>query len=96
MGARDVFPIVTVRFVATWVMEFGRLIRTSKFRGAPRAIAYIVAIAEPEKAIALIRNVIAEPEDEVEDLGRVSDALLISLKLEPGEFARADACRGQQ
>ncbi len=59
----------------TYSMEFGRLIRASKFRDAPGAIADIVALPEAAKAIELIRTKVANPEDEVEDLGRVSDTL---------------------
>jgi hypothetical protein len=67
----------------------GRLIRVSKYRGDPHAVAYIVALADPAKAIALIRAQAATPGDEVEDLGRVSDALLVSLNLGTGQFMRA-------
>ncbi len=63
------------RFMPTYSMEFGRLIRASKFRDAPGAIADIVALPEAAKAIELIRTKVANPEDEVEDLGRVSDTL---------------------
>ncbi len=70
-------------------MGYGRLIRVSKYRGDLSAIAYIVAIADPAKAIELIRQKVANPGDEIEDLGRVSDALLIAMKLQPGDFVRA-------
>ena len=70
-------------------MHNGRLIRVSKYRGDPDSVAYIVAIADPSKAIELIRAKAATAGDDVEDLGRVSDALLISLKLEAGQFKRA-------
>jgi hypothetical protein len=74
-------------------MHFGRLIRITKFGGAPNSIAYIVAIPEAAKAVALIRTEAADPEDKVEDLGRVSDDLLKALKLLPGEYVRADGKR---
>jgi hypothetical protein len=67
-------------------MHNGRLIRVSKYRGDPRASSYIVAIAEAAKAIELIRRQASTPGDDVEDLGRVSDALLIALKLGTGQF----------
>jgi hypothetical protein len=70
-------------------MHYGRLIRVSRFRGDPKAIAYIVALAEPAQAIELIRGKVSNPGDEVEDLGRVSDALLVSLNLKTGEFLPA-------
>jgi hypothetical protein len=70
-------------------MHYGRLIRVSRYRGDPRAIAYIVAVAESADAVELIRTQVAAADDEVEDLGRVSDALLVSLKLESGQFMPA-------
>ena len=70
-------------------MHSGRLIRVSKYRGDPNTIAYIVALADPAKAIELIRAQAATPGDEIEDLGRVSDALLTTLKLATGQFVRA-------
>jgi hypothetical protein len=76
-------------------MDFGRLIRVRKIRGASNSIAYIVAIREPAKAIELIMTKEAAAEDEVEDLGRVSDALLKALKLQPGDYVRADARRNR-
>lgn len=75
-------------------MGTGRLIRVEKYRNDPKAVAYIVAIADPDDAIALIRKNAAAADDEIRDLGRVSDALLNSLKLQAGEFIRADASRG--
>lgn len=70
-------------------MHAGRLIRVSKYRGDPNTIAYIVALADPAQAIELIRAKAATPGDEIEDLGRVSDALLTTLKLATGQFMRA-------
>jgi hypothetical protein len=75
-------------------MGTGRLIRVEKYRGDPRAVAYIVAVADPDEAIALIRKEAAAADDEIRDMGRVSDALSNSLKLQAGEFIRADASRG--
>jgi hypothetical protein len=75
-------------------MGTGRLIRVEKYRGDPKAVAFIVAIADPDAAVALIREKAAAPGDEIRDMGRVSDALLNSLKLTAGEFIRADASRG--
>ena len=51
--------------------------------------AYIVAIADAAKAIEVIRAKAAAPSDEIEDLGRVSDTLLLALKLAAGQFMRA-------
>lgn len=57
--------------------------------GDPRKTAYIVAIADPVKAIDLIRVRAAGLDAEIEDLGHVSDALLVTLKLRTGQFMRA-------
>jgi hypothetical protein len=75
-------------------MEDGRLIRVEKYRGDAKAVAYIVAVANPAKAIDLIRKKAADPADDVQDLGRVSAALLKGLDLPVGEFVRADGRRG--
>jgi len=75
-------------------MEHGRLIRVGKYRGDTKAIVYIVAISNPSKAVDLIREKAADPADDVQDLGRVSVALLKALELPPGEFIRADGQRG--
>jgi hypothetical protein len=74
-------------------MESGRLIRAGKYRGDRGAIAYIVAIHEAAVAIELIRQQAGNPDDTIEDLGPVSEALLQSLKLTDGHFIRADATR---
>ena len=71
-------------------MERGRLIRVGKYEGDPNAVAYIVALLDPVAAIDLIRKKAAAPDDLIEDLGRVSDALLKALNLLPGDFTRAD------
>ena len=73
--------------------EDGRLIRVGKYRGDAKAVAYIVAISNPSKAVDLIREKAADPADEIQDLGRVSAALLEALDLLPGEFIRADGRR---
>lgn len=70
-------------------MDHGRLIRVRKQNGDSGAGAYIVALPDSGKAIALIKNKVAAHGDTVEDLGRVSDALLIAMKLQPGSFTRA-------
>jgi hypothetical protein len=70
-------------------MDNGRLIRVSKHQGDPKPVAYIVAVAESAQAIELIRSEVGHLCDEIEDLGRVSDALLIAMKIKPGSFVRA-------
>jgi hypothetical protein len=68
--------------------EFGRLIRV---KCDLKLLAYIVALADPAAAIALIRKKVAGPADEVQDVAPVSDDLLRYLDLQSGEFMRADA-----
>lgn len=93
----------THRFMTGRAMEFfGRLIRVRRFcqnqsedqnqnqNPDQDTVAYIVAIADPAQAMELIRTKVAEPQSTIEDLGRVSDALLRSLNLLLGEFVRAD------
>lgn len=46
-------------------MGTGRLIRVEKYRNDPKAVAYIVAIADPDEAIALIRKNAATTDDEI-------------------------------
>lgn len=60
-------------------MGEGRLIRVSKYRNDPQAVAYLVAVHDKAEAIDFIREKVASPADEVEDLGRASDALLTAL-----------------
>ena len=71
-------------------MSGGRLIRVGGYRGDVRSATYIVAVAEGEKAIELIRNSVAKIGDDVTDLGRVSAALLKALAIEPGDFRSID------
>jgi hypothetical protein len=78
-------------FVAECGMEeYGRLIRTSNDREPPKSIAYIVALSDPADAIELIRGKVADPGHKVEDIGRVSEELIKTLQLDPGDFMRAD------
>ena len=49
---------------------------------------YVVAEADPTKAVDIIRRNVAGPNVELEDLGRVSDKLLVALALQPGQFTR--------
>jgi hypothetical protein len=51
-------------------------------------VVYVVAEFDPARAIELIRAKVAGPDDEVEDLGRVTDVLLGALGLKEGEFVR--------
>jgi hypothetical protein len=84
-------------FVAECGMEeYGRLIRTSNDRETPKSIAYIVALSDPADAIELIRSKVADPDDKVEDIGRVSEELLKALRLDSGHFVRADGRRPER
>jgi hypothetical protein len=67
---------------------FGRLIRVRVHRRDPEATIYVVAEPEVEKAIGILKAALARPNDEYEDLGRVSDSLLTALSLQPGTFTR--------
>lgn len=71
------------------VVESGRLVRVLKHDELTPVLAYIVAIAEPGDAVALIRQKVAAPNDHVIDVGRVSGALIRSLNLPPGDFVVA-------
>ena len=68
----------------------GRLIRVAEFRGDPKAAAYVVAVSDKATALSLIREKIGQPGDDIEDLGNVSEQLLMALSLAPGNFARID------
>jgi hypothetical protein len=83
------------RFMTARASEnFGRLVRVTRSLGHPNTVAYIVAKADPTQAMEVIRMQAAQPDDVIEDLGRVSDALLHSLNLTSGKFVRADEPRG--
>ena len=74
-------------------MLFGRLIRIGNRREGHDAI-YVVAEADPTKAVDIIRRNVAGPNVELEDLGRVSDKLLVALaqvSLPAHETARSKA-----
>ena len=69
-------------------MALGRLIRVRKYRSDMDAAIYVVATAERDKAVGILRNGLSRPDDEYEDLGRVSDTLMTALNLKPGEFSK--------
>jgi hypothetical protein len=71
----------------------GRLIRVAQYRGDPKAAAYVVAVSDKGTALSLIREKIGQPTDDIEDLGNVSEQLLMALSLAPGSFARIDGLR---
>lgn len=77
--------------VHTSPMSEGRLIRVKNYRDDPKSVAYLVAEPDETKAMAIIREGAHDgPSVELEDLGRVSDALLTAMSLAPGQFVRVD------
>ena len=66
-------------------MNYGRLVRASK--SDAKSVAYIVALEDVAAAVAAVQAISAI-DDRVEDLGRVSPALLKSLDLMPGQCRR--------
>jgi hypothetical protein len=74
-------------------MHDGRLIRVSKGQDDPKAVSYIVAVADSVAAIDMIRSKVARDGDRIEDLGHVSGDLLRSLEIRPGDFIRTDAAK---
>ena len=69
-------------------MTNGRLIRIRTARSDAAAVIYVVA-EKREKAIAILKHALSRPEDEYEDLGRVTDTVLAALALQPGQITRA-------
>jgi hypothetical protein len=65
------------------IVRFGRLIRVGNRREGAGAV-YVVAEADPVKAMDVIRHNVAGPNVELEDLGRVTDQLLNALALGEG------------
>jgi hypothetical protein len=74
-------------------MSEGRLIRVSKYRGDPAAKAYLVAVPDTARAMDLVTSKVAAPGDDIEDLGRVSDALIAAMSLAPGEYVPIDGVK---
>jgi hypothetical protein len=72
-------------------MGEGRLIRVISGESAPpKAAAYIVAESDKAKAMGIILECVAMPGDDIQDLGRVSEPLIMALNLAPGEFSPVD------
>ena len=67
----------------------GRLIRVSK-RGDKPAVSYIVNETDKATAMEIVRNSIGSWEDDIQDLGRVSEELLKAMSVEPGKFVPVD------
>jgi len=74
-------------------MGEGRLIRVSRFRGDPNAVSYLVAIPNKGDALELIASQAAMPGYDVEDLGRVTEALITTMRLSAGQFMSVKGVR---
>jgi UV DNA damage repair endonuclease len=74
-------------------MGEGRLIRVSEYRGDSQAVSYLVALPDKAAAIELITRQAASLTDDVEDLGRVSEALSVAMRLGPDQFAPIASAR---
>jgi hypothetical protein len=80
----------TGRFVSFFDLPNARLVRKCAYRGDPHAMIYVVAVADADQAVTIIRNKAANPSDIVQDLGRISGPLVQALNLVQGEFMRVD------
>ena len=72
-------------------MTHGRIVRVTlkaPHGGFGHTILYIVAAEDREKAMGIIEAKVP-PGTNIEGLGQVTSALLVTLKLAPGEFVRA-------
>jgi hypothetical protein len=69
-------------------MFFGRLVRVSRFKGQPDPTIYVVAEEDPDKALAIVKERLANHDFQYEDVGRVSQQLVDALNLKPGEIAK--------
>jgi hypothetical protein len=67
----------------------GRLIRVSKSGDKPAA-SYIVNETDQAAAIEIVRKAVCGPDDDIQDLGRVSEELLKAMSVEPGKFVPVD------
>jgi hypothetical protein len=67
----------------------GRLIRARARRGDSEPAVYVVAEAEFERAVDILKTAFPRSYDDYDDLGRVTAALLGALGLQMGQFARA-------
>jgi hypothetical protein len=73
-------------------MGEGRLIRVSKYRGDPEGVAYLVA-SDKARALELVRAKFGRENAELEDLGRVSEALIKAMSLPPDGVIAIDGVR---
>ena len=69
------------------------MIRVSKHRRDPYAVAYLVATSDKVEALELVRAKVGVPGDQIEDMGRVSEALITAMSLPPGQFMPINGVR---
>jgi hypothetical protein len=69
----------------------GRLVRIQKHQSDAKPVAYIVASSDAAQALDLVRKRLADPDDRLDDLGEVSNALIKVLGLQRGDVVRAEA-----
>ena len=58
--------------------------------GEKPAASYIVNETDQATAIEIVRKAVCNPDDDVQDLGRVSEELLKAMSVAPGKFAPVD------
>jgi hypothetical protein len=78
------------RLASFFDLPNARLIRKTVHRGDRSQILYIVAVSKADQAVEIISSKAANPDDHVEDLGRVTGFLVQAFNLAPGEFIRVD------
>jgi hypothetical protein len=69
----------------------GTLVRIQKHQSDAKPVAYIVALSDAARALDLVRKRFADPDDRLDDLGQVSNALIKALGLQRGDIVRAEA-----
>jgi hypothetical protein len=78
------------RLASFFDLPNARLIRKRVDRRDRNATLYIVAVSNAGQAVEIIRSKAANPDDVVEDLGRVTGFLVQAFNLAPGEFIPID------
>jgi hypothetical protein len=78
------------RLASFFDLPNARLIRKRVDRRHRNATLYIVAVSNAGQAMEIIRSKAANPDDVVEDLGRVTGFLVQAFNLAPGEFIPID------
>jgi hypothetical protein len=78
------------RLASFFDLPNARLIRKIVHHGDRSPILYIVAVPKADQAVEIIKSKAANPDEHVEDLGRVTGFLVQAFNLAPGEFIRVD------